>query len=351
MSGTEPRSRGILVFGPSLVFAGFIVFAGTSAHAQDNVANFYRGKQVQLRIGTAAGTGYDLAGRLVAPYLAKYLPGNPTVIVQNVPGAGSLTLANQLANTAPKDGTVIGVVTNGMPTAPLLTPDTARFDVSQFGWIGSQAPETQIVLVSAKAPTQSLADLFTKELIVGGVAPGTATVDMPLVTNAVMGTKFKIVSGYESTGALDLAMERGEIQGQAADGWASFKARDMSWLADKKVKILAQYGFEKHPDLADVPLFGLPSDEAARQAMVLMYARQEYGRPLVAPPGVPAERLAALRQAFAKSMQDPDFLADAKNALAEVNPVSGEALEKLTTQIVATRPDVLARVSKILEAK
>jgi tripartite-type tricarboxylate transporter receptor subunit TctC len=350
MSGARRRA-GDRALGFSLVFAGLIALVSMSAHAEDSVADFYHGKQVQLRIGTAPGTGYDLAGRLVAPYLGKYLPGNPTVIVQNVPGAGSLTLANQLANNAPKDGTIIGVVTNGMPTAPLLTPDTARFDVSKFGWIGSQAPETQVVLVSANAPVQTLADVFTKELIVGGVAPGTATVDMPLVTNAVMGTKFKIVSGYESTGALDLAMERGEIQGQAADGWASFKSRNLAWLKEGKVRIIAQYGFEKHPELPDVPLFGFPADEAGHQAMVLMYARQEYGRPLVAPPGVPPERLAALRQAFAQSMKDPDFLADAKKAQAEVNPVSGEALEKLTAEIVKTSPDVLARVSKILEAK
>ena len=321
----------------------------TQAAAQDALAEFYRGKQVQLRIGSAPGSGYDIAGRLVAPYIGKYLPGNPTVVVQNVPGAGSLTLANQLYNTVPKDGTVIGVVTNGMPTAPLLTPDTAKFDPTHFGWIGAQAPETQIVMVWHTSPVQTLDDLFKKELLVGAVALGTATVDVPLVTNAAAGTKFKLVMGYESTGNIDLAMERGEVFGHAAAGWVSVKSRNQEWLKSGKAKIIVQYGLKKHPDLQDIPLFPMPAAEADRQAVELMFARQEFGRPLLAPPGVPAERLAALRKAFAATMKDADFLKDAARADAEVNPVSGEDLDKLAAQIMKTDAGVVARVRALLD--
>lgn len=323
---------------------------GRQAGAQESVADFYKGKQLQIRVGSAAGSGYDLVGRVVGRHIGRHIPGDPTIVVQNVPGAGSLTLANQLYNLAPKDGSVIGIVTNGMPTAPLFTPDTARFDPSKFGWIGSPAPETQVVMVWHTAPVQTVGDLFRKELIVGAVAPGTATVDVPLVTNAILGTKFKIVSGYAGTSQIDLAMERGEVQGHAAIGWVSAKTRNVRWLKDGTVKVIAQYGFRKHPDLPNVPLFELPKKEADRQAIVVMFARQEYGRPLLAPPGVPADRLTALRRAFDATMKDPEFLADAGKSRLEINPVTGEELDKLTAQIVATKPAVAERLRTILNA-
>ena len=318
------------------------------AAAQDAVADFYRSKQIQMRIGSAAGSGYDLAGRLVAPYLTKYLPGNPAIVVQNVPGAGSLTLANQLYNTAARDGTVLGIVSNGMPTAPLLTPDVARFDVTKFSWIGSNAPEAQIVFVSDKSPAHTLADIFTKEVIVGATAPGVAIYDMPVVTNALLGTKFKIVSGYEGSSQIDLATERGEVHGQAALGWVSAKTRNMADIKAGKYRILAQYGLKKHPDLPDVPLFELPKDDIAREGLLLMFARQDYGRPLLTPPGVPADRVAALRKAYMDSMKDPAFRADAEKAGLEINPVSGEELDALTAQIMKTKPAAVEKLRILL---
>ena len=169
----------------------------------------FRSKQVFLRIGSAPGSGYDIAGRLVGAHIGKHIPGNPQVIIQNVPGAGSLTLTNQLYNTAPRDGTVIGAITNGMPTAPILSPDTARFDLQKFGWIGSSAPETIMVMLWHTSPTKTIDDLYKRETVVGGVAHGTATVDNPLMANAFLGTKFKLVPGYEGTTHIDLAMEIG----------------------------------------------------------------------------------------------------------------------------------------------
>jgi len=318
------------------------------AQAQPSVEAFYRGKRLEIRVGTGPGGGYDLAARLLARYIGKYIPGHPTAIVQNVPGAASLALMNQLYNVAPSDGTVFGVVTNGVPTAPLLTPDAVRFDLSRFQWIGSPAPETQIVMVWQKARAQTLADLFKTETIVGAIGPGTATYDVPMVTNPILGTKFKIVSGYGNTAQIDLAMERGEVEGHAALGWVSAKTRNQKWLEEGKVKILAQYGFRKHPDLPDVPLFELPKDEADRQAITVMLIRQEFGRPFLVPPKVPAERLAALRTAFAAAMRDPGFVADARKADMEINPVAGEALDRLSAQITATPPAVAKRLRAVL---
>ena len=317
------------------------------AQAQ-SVEDFYKGKRIEIRVGTGAGGGYDLAARLVARYLGKYVPGNPAIIVQNVPGAGGVALMNQLYNNASSDGTVIGIVTNGMPTAPLLTPDVARFDITRFRWLGSPGAETQVVMVWHTSKAQTLDDLFTKEVIVGAVGPGTATYDVPLVINAILKTRFKIVSGYGTTAHIDLAMERGEIEGNAALGWVSAKTRNLGWLGEGKVRILAQYGFKRHADLPNVPLFKLPASEADRQAITVMFARQEFGRPFLVPPNVPSERLAALRKAISDAMKDPGFLADAKKADLEIAPVSGEDLDKLATEIAATKPDVANRLRAIL---
>lgn len=329
----------------ALAFLGL----ATSSRAQDKVADFYRGKQLQLRIGLPAGSGYDIAGRLIATYLGRYIPGNPTVIAQNVPGAGSLTLANQLATTAPRDGTVIGMVTNGVPTAPMLTPETARFDVARFGWIGSPAPETMLVMVWRSAPVATIDDLFHKDVIVGAAQLGTATMDNPLVANAALGTRFKIVSGYDGTNAIDLAMERGEVHGHAGIGWVTAKARNQQWFAEGKVRIIAQYGFRKHPELPDTPLFDLPADPVKRQMISVMFARQDFGRPLLAPPDIPAERLDALRRAYDRAMRDPDLLRDAARAQMDINPITGEELERLARDVAATSPEAVAALRDVLD--
>jgi tripartite-type tricarboxylate transporter receptor subunit TctC len=329
----------------AIVLAGL---ASTAAQAAEDVETFYKGKQLKVLIGSGPGGGYDLIGRLMADHMGRHIPGNPTLVPQNVPGAGSLTLANQLFNTAPKDGTVFGVVTNGMPTAQIFTPETARFDISKFHWLGSPGAEVQVVMVWHTAPVQSIQELFTKELIVGGVAPGTATVDVPLLMNGFMGTKFKLISGYEGNTQVDLAMERGEVLGQAANGWVSAKTRNQEWLSTGKAKVIAQYGTKKHPDLPNVPLFDLPQNPDSRQAIEVLFARQDYGRPFLTPPGIPADRLQALQKAFMETMKDPAFLAAAEKAKLEIDPMSGEELDKLTKLVVRTSPEVGARIRAVL---
>ena len=333
------RARGLFVA---------ICLNATGAQAQDAVADFYKGKQIQLRIGFPPGSGYDLAGRLVAPHLGKYIPGNPGVIVQNVEGAGSLTLTNQLYNTAAKDGTVIGLISNAAPTTPFLSPETAHFDITKFNWIGSNAPEVDVVVATGPSPINRIEDLFTKEMIVGASGVGGALYDMPVVMNALAGTKFKLISGYSGSGQVTLAMERGELHGQGGMGWTSIKSHNLADVKSGKLKIVAQYGLKKHADLPDVPMFELPKDETDKQALLLMYARMSYGRPLLMPPGVPAERVKAVRAAFLAAMKDPGLLADAARAGMDIEPVSGEELEALTAEVMKTTPAAAERLRRIL---
>jgi tripartite-type tricarboxylate transporter receptor subunit TctC len=270
------------------------------------------------------------------------------MIVQNQPGAGGLTVANHMFNAAPRDGSVIALVNNGVPTSPFLTPDKVKFDPTKLSWVGATNRETQIVVVWHTAPVTTMEDLFKKEVIVGGVAPGTATVDYPLVANAILGTKFKIVSGYKGTPAVNLAMQRGEIQGDAGRGWVTAKAQDIQLIREKKFRIIAQYGARKAADLPDVPLMPMGKTEADRQALTLLYSRQEYGRPFFAPPGVPPARLAALRAAFEATMKDPAFLTEAKKALWETELVTGAQLEAVSKRLAATPPAVAARLRQSL---
>ena len=327
------------------------LLGGSVARADDDVANFYKGRQVMLLVGSGAGGTYDLSARALARHIGSHIPGNPSVVVQNVPGAGGLTLANQIYNISPRDGSVFALTNNGVPTAPYLSPDQTHFDPRRLSWLGSSNRESEIVFLWHAAPVDSMEDLFRKEVIVGGVAPGTATVDYPLVANVILGTKFKVISGYASTPPIDLAMERGEVMGDAGLGWTTAKAEDAQLIAEKKVKIVAQYGFQKAPDLPDVPLFGFGKTDSDRQVLALLYARQDYGRPFFAPPDVPKARLDALRAAFDATVKDLAFLADAKQMKWDIDPVEAAELVQLTDRLAATPPEVAARLRNILNAK
>jgi tripartite-type tricarboxylate transporter receptor subunit TctC len=320
------------------------------ALAQEDPAGFYKGKQVRLQVGSAAGTGYDIIARSMARYMDRHMPGQPTIIVQNVPGAGSLKLANSLYNVGPKDGTTFGLAINGLPTAPLLSPDAAKFDPAKFNWIGSTNREIQVTTVWHTAPVQTLEDLKTKELIVGATTPGTATMDFPAIANSVLGLKFRIVSGYEGTAQINIAMERGEVHGNAGIGWVSVKTQSLAWMNEGKIKIPVQFGFEPHPDLPNVPTaYSLATTEAQRQALRLVFARQEYGRPFFAPPDVPAPRVTALRRAFDATLKDKDFLVEADKLKLEIEPMTGEALQEIVTKLASTPPEIVKQVRDALD--
>ncbi len=322
------------------------------AAAQDDIAAFYKDKTVRILVGVAVGSGYDINARALARHLGAHIPGNPTVIVQNQPGAGSLTMTNALYASGPFDGTVIGAPFNGMPTAPLLQPSGVRFDPTKLNWIGSTNRETHVSYVWHTAPVQSLDDLKTKELVVGAQAPGTTQYDFPAIGNDLFGWKIKVVKGYDGTPKIHLAMEAGEVQGNGATSWTTLKALNSNWLNEKKIKVLAQWALRKHPDLPDVPhVLDLAKSEADRQALLLGLARLEFGRPFFVPPGVPADRVEALRRAFDATMKDPAFLAEAEKLKLDIDPLTGEQVAELVAQVMATPPDVAARVRTALEGK
>jgi tripartite-type tricarboxylate transporter receptor subunit TctC len=271
------------------------------------------------------------------------------VIVQNQPAAGGMVMANQLYEQGPNDGSVVGVPINGLPTAPLLQSG-ARFDPTRFVWIGSTNREAYVAFVWHSVAVDSIAQLSTKQVVVGATTAGTTMVDFPLLVNAVLGFHFKIVRGYAGTPQINLAIERGEVQGMGGIGWASVKAQTPQWIAQRQIKVLAQYGLTRHPDLAAVPtMFELARSDADRQAMRMLFARTEYGRPYFLPPAVPAERAAALRRAFDATMRDEAFRAEAAKLAFDVDPLTGEALQALVGELARTPPAVIARVRAALE--
>ncbi len=334
----------------SMLLVFLCIGIAAPARAQDDVAAFYRGRQLRMIVGSAAGGGYDLFARIVARHIGHHIPGNPNIIVQNQPAAGGVVMTNQLYGQGPKDGTVIGVPINGLPTAPLLQSGT-QFDATRLIWLGSTNREAYVAFVWHTAPVSRIAELTDKEVVVGATTPGTTMVDFPLLVNAVLGFKFKVVRGYAGTPQINLAIERGEVQGMGGLGWASVRAQTPHWIAEKKIRVLAQYGLARYPELADVPtMLELAKSDADRQEMTMLFARTEYGRPYFLPSDVPAERVTALRRAFDATMRDPAFVADAAKLQFDVDPLMGEQVQALVGQLAATPRDVVARVRAALEA-
>jgi tripartite-type tricarboxylate transporter receptor subunit TctC len=337
--------------GVPVLLSAALACAVTPASAQEDVAAFYQGKQLRLVVGTGVGGGYDLFARAVARHIGNHIPGNPTIIVQNLAAAGGLVMVNQLFSQGPKDGTVIGAPINGIPTAPLLQPAGAHFSAAKLNWIGSTNREAYVAFVWHTAPVQTLADVMRKDAVVGATMPGTTMVDFPAVTNSILGTKFKIVRGYENTPQINVAIERGEIEGNGGIGWQSVRTTSQQWITEKKIKVIAQYGLRRDRDLADVPtMLEMAKTDADRQALTMMFARTEYGRPYFLPPDVPAERVQALRRAFDATMKDPAFIADAAKLQLDVDPITGEDVQALVAPLGRTPPEIIARVRAALEA-
>jgi len=322
----------------------FLVGASSALAQQDDVAAFFKGKTLRLVVGIGVGSGYDINARLLARHMAAHIPGQPTIIVQNQPGAGSLSMTNALYHTGPFDGTVMGASFNGMPTTPLLQPSGARFDPVKLNWLGSTNRETQAMYVWHTAPVQVLEDMKNKEIVMGAQAPGSTQFDYPILANRLFGYKFKVVTGYESTPKIHLAMESGEAHGTIAN-WSTLKAISTNWITEKKIRILAQWALTKSPELADVPLFmDQAKTDAERAALRLMLARLEYGRPFFLPPNVPAARVAALRRAFDATMKDPELLSEAERIKVGISPLTGEELQKLVADVSNLSPALLDKV-------
>ena len=320
--------------------ACFAFGAMSLAHADTH--DFYEGKTVQLLIGYSAGGGYDTYARTLARHIGKHIPGNPEVITKNVPGAGSLVLMNQLANTLPKDGTVFGTVSRGLAFEPLFGNEKARFDPTKTSWIGSLNNETSLCVASTDSPVQSWQDLKNTTLLVGATGSGGDSNVFPRVLNEVLGFKFDVVAGYPGSNDIRLALERGEVKGICSWSYSSGKDQRQSAIQNGDLRNLFQMSLRKHPQLPDLPLvIDFAETQKQREVLRLMFARQTMGRPFVAPAGVPEERIAVLRKAMAETAKDPDFLADAEKQGLDIDFVNGEEIQEIVIEAYNYPTDVI----------
>jgi tripartite-type tricarboxylate transporter receptor subunit TctC len=319
-------------------------------------ADFYAGKQINMIVGSAVGGGYDTYARLVARHWPKHIPGNPPIIVQNMPAAGSLAAMNALANTAPRDGTTIGAVQNHIGVEPIMGVtgpiESMRFDGRTMNWLGSATKEIPVVAAWSNSPIKTFRDTFEREMLVGSSGTATADTVYPRILNAIIGTKFRVVAGYKSNNELIVAAERGETMGRA--GWfvSGMLATQGQQIAEGKIILLVQLSWEKHPELPNVPLITeFVTDKAKRDQIAFSLSWLAMGRPFVAPPGVPAERVKLLRDSFMQTMADPAFLAEAKSLRLDVIPMSGEDAQALTARLYETPRSIIDPVRAIMVAK
>jgi tripartite-type tricarboxylate transporter receptor subunit TctC len=332
--------RAVAAIGALLALAA----VATSACA-DPVADVYRGRTVTLVIGYSAAGGYDTYARVVARHLGDHIPGHPTILPQNMEGAGSLRAANYLYAAAPKDGSVIGMVSRGMAMEPLIGRSHASFDSRKFTWLGSGTNEVSTCVTGHASAVKTWADALTKPFTVGGEGSGSDPDIFAAIMRNVFGVKLRLVSGYPGTAEITLAIERGEIDGRCGWSYSSLKQQHPDWVADKQVNILVQLALSRSPELPDVPLIAdLAATDRQRQILRLVFSRQAMARPFLAPPGIPEDRKQALRAAFDETMKDPAFLAEAKQRGLEVNPVSGPEIDKLIEELYQTPADIIAEV-------
>jgi len=319
----------------------------TQSARSAGVEEFYRGKTVSLLIGYSVGGGYDAYGRLLARHFGKHLPGNPNVVPQNMSGAGSLKAANYLYSVAPKDGSVIGTFSRSQGIAPLL--DKAEFDSTKFTWLGSVTDEVSLCVTRHDAPVKTFNELLVTPATFGSEGAGADPNIFALLYRNVFGAKIKIVTGYPGTNEIQLATERGEVDGLCGLSWSTLKGRYPHWLTGKKANILVQAGIKKQPELPDVPSASeLAKQPDQRQILKLMLIGQAMARPFAAPPGIPADRRAALIAAFERTTKDPDFLAEAEKLNFEVNPVSADRLDALLAEAYAMPKDVIGKAAKAM---
>lgn len=318
--------------------------AGSAADQPQSVADFYRGKTISIVVGSDVGGGYDLNARVLAHHLGRHIPGNPGVIVQNKPGASSLAATNYVYELAPKDGTVIAEPQRPIPFPTLFVDGAVRYDVRKIQWLGSTMHELGLVVAWHTAPQQSIADVFKTPMLIGGNGPVTDTEIFPRALNRILGAKFKIVSGYPGQAQIVLAMERGEIQGTGTWSWSDIAKGHPDWVRDKKIRLLLQLDLKKSPELPDVPLImDLARNDEERQLFELLVGMKALGRPYFVAPEVPQERAAALRTAFMETMKDPDFLAEAKQALGDIDPVSGADMQRIVTRVYSLPASVVEK--------
>jgi tripartite-type tricarboxylate transporter receptor subunit TctC len=337
----------------ALVFAAACL-ATSPAPAQDAVQAFYRGRTVTITVGSAAGGGFDTYARLVARHLGRYIHGNPTVIVQNIPGAGSNKAASYVALQAPKDGTAIGAVQAGAILQPLLSEQTLPHDPSKLVMLGSANRSVFLCLVRSDAPVKTFQEAFDQEVIIGTSGEGASLRDFPVMLVNVLGVRLRLIGGYTGSRDIIMAMERNEVQGMCGMDWSSIATQQSGWITGGFVRLLAQEDLHGHPDMnrMGVPLtIAFAKTDEDRQIMEMIYSQNLFGRPYVMAPGVPAARVAALRGALAAALQDKALLAEAQRIGLDIGPMGGEELQALVAKLYAMPPKIIERAKQSLVYK
>jgi len=333
--------------------AGMILLASGAAQApalaQTPVADFYKSKTVEMIVPTSPGGDYDLRARLVSRHLGRLIPGNPTIIVKNMPGGLGVAAANYMYNVAPKDGTSLQIIFQNMPILQAVKQSGVQFDVRKFGWLGNTTNTPNIINSWHATGITKIEDVLEKELIVGAPGAMSTSYIYPIALNQTIGTKFKVVTGYSGGNLVNLAMEKGEVGGRGSNSWASWKSGHPHWLTEKKIHLLVQVGLTRAADLPDVPLLlELARNDADREFLMFLSADMGISRAFTTTPDVPVERLAALQKAFMDTMRDKEVLADAAKTNLEIDPSDGDATLKISTMMINTSPDVLERYKALI---
>lgn len=309
----------------------------------------FAGKDMTMIVYSSAGGTYDIYARLLARYMPNHIPGAPTFVVKNMMGAGGIAAARYLYVTAPKDGLTIGTIGRGLPFDPMLGGKALDFDPLMFTWLGSMNKESSLAISWHTSKVKTAQDLFKRDLLTGSTSAASDNQLIPQALNGLIGTRFKLVTGYHAMGNLILALERGEAEGIGYWGWGAIKTEKPDWIAGHKINLLFQTGLVPHPDIPNVPLaLSLAHDDEERQCLVLLLARDVLGRPFVAPPKLPPDRAKTLRTAFMASLEDPALLADAKAHDMEITPVTAEEIEALLTKVKHMPKEVIARTKKAM---
>jgi tripartite-type tricarboxylate transporter receptor subunit TctC len=316
--------------------------------AADAVADFYRGKTITIIVGYTAGGGYDLYARALARHMGRHLPGSPTLIVQNITGAGSLNAANHIYNVAPKDGTAFGTFGRGLAMEPLIGTAKVQYDPTKFTWLGSGTNEISLCATWHTSPVKTWADALKTPFTVGGEGAGSDPDTYSLLARNMFGAKLKLVTGYHGTSDIILAIERGEVDGRCGWSWSSLKSTRSAWIAEKKLNFLVHVSDHKAAELAGVPVIGDFANDRQKQIVRLVTSRQVMGRPFAAPPGLPADRKEALRRAFDETLKDAAFLEEADKLKLEVNPVSGAEIDRLIAELYRAPKDIVEEARKAI---
>src|SRR4051812_206476 len=334
------------------ILCSTLLLASSPAMA-DAVSDFYKGKQIRMIVRTTVGGDYDQYSRLIARFIGKHIPGNPSIIVVNMPGGGGITAANYMAQVAPHDGTVVGIVSQGLATDQALgMSPQLKADLREFNWIGNVVYSNQLLVVWKTSPTKTIEDAKKRETTIGTTGAGSASVQYPAFYNNVLGTKFKIVFGYPGGQHIDLAMERGEVEGRGTNPYSGWMASKPTWIPEGKIIPLIQAGIEKEPALPNVPLILDQKVKPEDKPLLEFMARgATVGRPLATTPGVPADRVSALRAAFQATLKDPEFIAAAANENMEIRPMNGDKMQQIIFGLLDSPKDVRDRVKVALEPK